>query len=89
MPKNQAADLLPALAQNRSPNVVFMLSNPSGLDAWTSALGSERVRQGFVFAAGKRDEHVIRAIRVKTPARADAAQSPLACHRRRNHMSAA
>lgn len=64
--KNQAPDLLPALAQNRSPNVVFMLNNPSGPDAWTSALGSERVMQGFAFAAGKRDDQVIRAIRVKS-----------------------
>jgi len=61
--KNQVQDLLPTLARNRSPNVVFMLNNPSGPGDWISVLGKERVMLGFVFAGGKRDGSVIRAIR--------------------------
>jgi 2-dehydropantoate 2-reductase len=64
--KNQAADLLPMLAHNRSPAVVFMLNNPSGPDLWIAALGRGRVLQGFAFAGGKRDDQIIRAIRVKS-----------------------
>ena len=60
--KNQVADLLPVLAGNKSPNVVFMVNNPSGPDEFTAALGKERVMLGFVFGAGKRDGSVIRAI---------------------------
>ena len=61
--KNQVADLLPVLALNRSPNVVFMVNNPSGPYEFTRVLGKERVMLGFVFGAGKRDGSVIRAIR--------------------------
>ncbi len=60
--KNQVPDLLPVLARNRSPNVVFMVNNPSGPDEFTKALGKERVMLGFVFGAGKRDGSVIHAI---------------------------
>ena len=60
--KNQVPDLLPVLALNRSPNVVFKVNNPSGPDLYTAALGKERVMLGFVFAGGKRDGSVIRAI---------------------------
>jgi 2-dehydropantoate 2-reductase len=60
--KNQVPDLLPVLARNRSPNVVFMVNNPSGPDEFTAALGKERVMLGFVFGGGKRDGSVIRAI---------------------------
>ncbi len=60
--KNQVPDLLPVLAQNRSPNIVFMINNPSGPEVYTAALGRERVMLGFVFAGGKRDDNVIRAI---------------------------
>jgi 2-dehydropantoate 2-reductase len=60
--KNQVPDLLPVLAGNRSPNVVFMVNNPSGPDEFTRVLGRERVMLGFVFGAGKRDGSVIRAM---------------------------
>ena len=60
--KNQVADLLPVLAQNRSPNIVFMTNNLSGPGELTRILGKERVMMGFVFGAGKRDGGVIRAI---------------------------
>jgi 2-dehydropantoate 2-reductase len=60
--KNQVADLLPVLARNQSPNVVFMVNNPSGPDEFCGALGRERVMLGFVFGAGKRDGSIIRAM---------------------------
>jgi len=60
--KNQVADLLPVLARNQSPNIVFMVNNPSGPDEFTRALGKERVMLGFVFGGGKREGSVIRAI---------------------------
>ena len=47
---------------NHSPNVVFMVNNPSGPEEFIRALGRERVMLGFVFGAGKRDGSVIRAI---------------------------
>jgi len=60
--KNQVADLLPVLAANRSPNIVFMVNNPSGPDEFVKALGKERVMLGFVFGAGRREGNVIHAI---------------------------
>ena len=60
--KNQVTDLLPVLADNHSPNIVFMVNNPSGPEEFIRALGRERVMLGFVFGAGKRDGSVIRAI---------------------------
>ena len=60
--KNQVPDLLPGLALNRAPHVVFMVNNPSGPDEFTRGLGKERVMLGFVFGGGKRVGSVIRAI---------------------------
>lgn len=60
--KNQVPDLLPILARNRTPNVVFMTNNPSGPGEWTRALGEERVLMGFVFGAGRREGSVIRGM---------------------------
>ncbi len=59
--KNQVAALLPVLARNGSPTIVFMGNNLSGPDEYTSALGKERVMLGFVFGAGRREGDVIRA----------------------------
>ncbi len=66
--KNQVADLLPVLAQNRSPNVVFMGNNLSDPEEIIRALGQERVMLGAVYAAGKRDGKVIRAMVSKSVA---------------------
>ncbi len=63
--KSQVFELLPVLAQNASPNVVFMVNNPSGPDVYTDALGKERVMLGFVFGAGRREGIVIHAIVAK------------------------
>jgi ketopantoate reductase len=45
--KNQVPELLPVLARNRSPNVVFMVNNPSGPDEFIRALGKERILLGW------------------------------------------
>jgi 2-dehydropantoate 2-reductase len=60
--KNQVAELLPILARNISPNIVFMGNNLSGPDEFIRILGRERVMMGAVYAAGKRDGPFIRAI---------------------------
>ena len=62
---NQVADLLPVLAQNRSPNIVFMGNNLSGPDEFARILGKDRVMMGAVFAGGKRDGSLIRAFVAK------------------------
>jgi 2-dehydropantoate 2-reductase len=64
--KNQVPNLLPALARNKSPNVVFMGNNLAGPNEWIQSLGKERVMLGFVFAAGRREENIIRAIMPKS-----------------------
>jgi 2-dehydropantoate 2-reductase len=60
--RNQVAGLLPTLKANRSPNVVFMNNNLNGPAEIVAALGPERPMLGFVFAGGKRDRDIIRAI---------------------------
>jgi 2-dehydropantoate 2-reductase len=64
--KNQVASLLPLLADNRSPNIVFMGNNLSGPGEFVKALGKERVMMAGVYAAGKRDGELIRAIVFKS-----------------------
>ncbi|MGO8757961.1 MAG: ketopantoate reductase family protein [Terracidiphilus sp.] len=63
--KNQVGELLPALQQNRSPCVVFMVNTASGPEEWIAALGADRVMLGFVFAGGRREGTLVRAMRVK------------------------
>jgi 2-dehydropantoate 2-reductase len=60
--RNQVAELLPTLAANTSPNVVFMNNNLNGPAEIVAALGSQRPMLGFVFAGGKRDGDIIRAM---------------------------
>jgi 2-dehydropantoate 2-reductase len=64
--KNQALDLLPLLAQNHSPNIVFMGNNLVGPEQFISVLGRERVMMGAVYAAGKREGSLIRAMIIKS-----------------------
>jgi 2-dehydropantoate 2-reductase len=59
--KNQVADLLPILAQNRSPNIVFMSNNLAGPDEFTRIIDRRRIMLGTVIAGGKRDGDIIRA----------------------------
>jgi 2-dehydropantoate 2-reductase len=61
MRKNQVNAILPALAENRRiPNVLFMVNNAAGSEAWTQALGGERVLLGFPGAGGAREGAVVR-----------------------------
>jgi len=64
--KNQIAELLPVLARNKSPNVVFMGNNLSGPDEFTTVLDRKRIMLGTVVAGGKRDGDIIRAM-ISTP----------------------
>jgi 2-dehydropantoate 2-reductase len=66
--RNQVPPLLPVLAQNASPNIVFMGNNLSGPQDFVHVLGAERVMMGGVWGAGKRDGSVIRAITLKSVA---------------------
>lgn len=61
--KNQVRDLLPVLTQNQSQSVVFMVNTTTGPDEWIAALGAKRVMLGFVFAGGRREGSLIRAMR--------------------------
>jgi 2-dehydropantoate 2-reductase len=63
--KNQVRDLLPVLAQNQSQSVIFMVNTASGPDEWIAALGAKRVMLGFVFAGGRREGSLIRAMRAR------------------------
>ena len=60
--KNQVADLLPVLAQNKSPNIVFMGNNLSGPDEFAKIIDKKRIMLGMVVAGGKRDGDIIRAM---------------------------
>ncbi|MGA7769280.1 MAG: 2-dehydropantoate 2-reductase N-terminal domain-containing protein [Candidatus Sulfotelmatobacter sp.] len=60
--RNQMAELLPTLAANSSLNIVFMNNNLNGPAEIIAALGTQRPMLGFVFAGGKRDGEIIRAI---------------------------
>jgi 2-dehydropantoate 2-reductase len=62
MRKNQALELLPVLARNRSPNIVFMGNTLSGPEEYTNALGKDRFLLGSVYAGGRREGNIIRAI---------------------------
>jgi 2-dehydropantoate 2-reductase len=62
---NQVRELLPALALNHSPCVVLMVNTALGPEEWAAALGAERVMLGFVFAGGRREGSLVRALRVK------------------------
>jgi 2-dehydropantoate 2-reductase len=58
--RNQVSPLLPALAANITPNIVFMGNTLSGPEALTEALGTERLLLGMVNAFGRREGGVIR-----------------------------
>ncbi len=60
--KNQIAELLPVLAQNKSPNIVFMGNNLSGPEEFAKVIDKQRIMLGMVVAGGKRDGNIIRAM---------------------------
>ena len=58
--RDQLASAVPELKANRStPNLLFMLNNPSGTESLAEELGRDRVLLGFPGAGGTRDRHVI------------------------------
>jgi len=57
--KEQVQQSLPVLKRNRSQNFVFMVNNPAGYDAWTEALGRERVIPAFPGSGGKIENGVV------------------------------
>ncbi|ESA37106.1 ketopantoate reductase [Leptolyngbya sp. Heron Island J] len=63
MRKNQVAAILPILAaHHQSPNVLFMINNPSGYDDWLQAVGRERLLLGFPGAGGTLEGPIVRYI---------------------------
>jgi len=60
--KNQIADLLPVLAQNKSANLIFMGNNLSGPAEFAKVIDRQRIMLGMVVAGGKRDGDIIRAM---------------------------
>ena len=62
MRKNQALELLPVLAVNCSPNIVFMGNTLSSPEEYTTFLGKDRVLMGSVYAGGRREGNVIKAM---------------------------
>ena len=64
--KNQVATILPILSANRhSPNVLFMVNNPSGYEDWSQAVGPARLILGFPGAAGSLEGHTVRYLIAK------------------------
>ena len=61
--KNQVASVLPILALHKAtPNILFMVNNPSGYADWADAVGSERLVLGFAGAGGTRVGNVVRYV---------------------------
>ncbi|MBE9103381.1 ketopantoate reductase family protein [Vacuolonema iberomarrocanum] len=61
MRKNQVSAILPILsAHQRTPNVLFMVNNPSGYEEWLQAVRRERLLLGFPGAGGTLEGHIVR-----------------------------
>ena len=61
--KNQVASVLPILASHKAtPNILFMVNNPSGYVDWANAVGRERLVLGFAGAGGTLVGHVVRYV---------------------------
>jgi 2-dehydropantoate 2-reductase len=59
MQKHQVAEVLPTLARNSSPNIVFVVNTTSGYDEWAKAVGVDRLMIGFPSAGGERRDGVV------------------------------
>jgi len=57
--KLQVAAVLPILARNASPNIVFVVNTASGYDDWIAAVGQGRLMIGFPSAGGERRDGVV------------------------------
>lgn len=63
MRKNNALDILPVLAANqKTPNILFLMNNARGPGELVEALGGERVLVGFPNAAGYRRGPVVHCL---------------------------
>lgn len=61
--ENQVASVLPLLAAHKAtPNILFMVNNPSGYVDWANAVGRERLVLGFAGAGGTLVGHVVRYV---------------------------
>ena len=60
--KNQVAEVLPALAANKSSNILFLGNNVAGPEPYAAAVGRDRVLMGFAAAGGTRAGHIVRYI---------------------------
>ncbi|MBB4826227.1 2-dehydropantoate 2-reductase [Sporosarcina luteola] len=55
----QLADILPILSKNSSPNIVFVVNNPTGYQSYIDAVGYDRVMLGFPSAGGERKDGIV------------------------------
>ncbi|HBE79441.1 MAG TPA: ketopantoate reductase family protein [Firmicutes bacterium] len=55
----QIDSILPILSKNKSPNIVFVVNNPSGYQKWIDAVGYERIMIGFPSAGGERKDGMV------------------------------
>ena len=61
--KDQVSSVLPTLASHKAtPNILFMVNNPSGYADWANAIGSERLVLGFAGAGGTRVGNTVRYV---------------------------
>lgn len=61
--KDQADSVLPVIgAHHNTPNILFMVNNPSGYAEWVKAVGKSRLLLGFAGAGGTRVGNVVRYI---------------------------
>jgi 2-dehydropantoate 2-reductase len=59
--KNQVPEILSILSLNqKTPDILFMVNNPSGYDEWISAVGSMRLLLGFAGAGGIKSGRLVR-----------------------------
>lgn len=54
MQRSQVDEILPALSQNCSKNIVFVVNTAGGYDKWVKDIGQERLMIGFPSAGGER-----------------------------------
>lgn len=55
--RTQVDGVLPVLARNVSPNIVFVVNTASGYEQWVKPVGAERLMLGFPSAGGERVGH--------------------------------
>lgn len=59
MRKNKALDILPTLARNGSPNILFLMNSAAGPQELMDAVGKDRILIGFPGTAGYLDDHKV------------------------------